>query len=167
MSVSSPGRLEVVRSSPTVVVDAAHNPHGAAATARALDEYYPGRRVGVIAMMADKDVESYLGEMEPVLEEVVVTGMPSDRAMPSEELRGDCWSICWPDRVHRVDDLLSAIDEAAGIAESDDSASRWSLPPLLLPAPFSLLPRRERSWASQTARRGVELLLLVFVTQRI
>ncbi|MGO1858272.1 bifunctional folylpolyglutamate synthase/dihydrofolate synthase [Ancrocorticia populi] len=121
MSVSSPGRLEVVRSSPTVVVDAAHNPHGAAATARALDEYYPGRRVGVIAMMADKDVESYLGEMEPVLEEVVVTGMPSDRAMPSEELEEIARRVFGPDRVHRVDDLLSAIDEAAGIAESDDS----------------------------------------------
>lgn len=121
MSVSSPGRLEVVRSSPTVVVDAAHNPHGAAATARALDEYYPGRRVGVIAMMADKDVEGYLGEMEPALAEVVVTGMPSERAMPSEDLEQIAKRVFGPDRVHREDDLLSAIDLAAGIAEKDDS----------------------------------------------
>lgn len=120
MAVSSPGRLEVVRSSPTVVVDAAHNPHGAAATARAMEEYYPGKRVGVIAMMADKDVEGYLGEVEPVLEEVVVTAMSGDRAMASEDLEAIARRVFGPDRVHREDDLLSAIDMAAGIAESDD-----------------------------------------------
>lgn len=121
MSVSSPGRLEVVRNSPTVVVDAAHNPHGAEATARALQEYFPGRLVGVVAMMADKDVEGFLGELEPVLEEVVVTGMPTDRAMPAEELAEIARDVFGDDRVHVNEDLEGAILDAAALAESDDS----------------------------------------------
>lgn len=121
MAVSSPGRLEVVRNSPTVVIDAAHNPHGAAATARALPEYFPGRLVGVIAMMADKDVEGVLGVLEPVLAEVVVTGMPSERAMPADELAAVARDVFGADRVHLEEDLLSAIDLAAARAESDDS----------------------------------------------
>ena len=72
-------------------------------------------------MMADKDVEGYLGEMEPALAEIVVTGMPSERAMPSEDLEQIAKRVFGPDRVHREDDLLSAIDLAAGIAEKDDS----------------------------------------------
>ena len=56
-AVSSPGRLERVRTSPTILVDAAHNPHGARALATALDEEFAFTRlVGVIAVMADKDV---------------------------------------------------------------------------------------------------------------
>lgn len=121
MSVSSPGRLEVVRNSPTVVVDAAHNPHGAEATARALQEYFPGRLVGVVAMMADKDVEGFLGELEPVLEEVVVTGMSTDRAMPAEELAEIARDVFGDDRVHVNEDLEGAILDAAALAESDDS----------------------------------------------
>lgn len=126
MSVSSPGRLEVVRSSPTVVVDAAHNPHGAEATGRALQEYFPGRLIGVIAMMADKDVEGYLGELEPVLDEVVITGMLTDRAMPAEELAEIAREVFGEERVHLEEDLLLAIDLAAARAESDDTAPMTS-----------------------------------------
>ena len=122
MSVSSPGRLEVVRNSPTIIVDAAHNPHGAQATGRALQEYFPGRLVGVVAMMADKDVEGFLGMLEPVLEEIVVTGMPTSRAMPAEELAEIANDVFGEDRVHLEEDLIQAIDLAATRAESDDTA---------------------------------------------
>jgi dihydrofolate synthase/folylpolyglutamate synthase len=121
MSVSSPGRLEVVRTSPTVVVDAAHNPHGAEATVRALREYYPGRLVAVVAMMADKDVEGFLGEIEPVFSDVVVTGMPTDRAMAPEDLADIARDVFGEDRVHVNEDLEEAILQAADIAEAGDS----------------------------------------------
>ncbi|MDK6372633.1 MULTISPECIES: bifunctional folylpolyglutamate synthase/dihydrofolate synthase [Actinotignum] len=119
MAVTSPGRLEVVRTSPTVLVDAAHNPHGAAHTAAALEEYYPGRRVGVLAMMADKDVEGTLGQFEPVLDAVVVTDMPGERAMDAEELAELAREVFGEDRVRVERDLLAAIDEAAGWAEAE------------------------------------------------
>ena len=38
--VTSPGRLEIIRRSPTIVLDAAHNPHGAEATAAALEDSF-------------------------------------------------------------------------------------------------------------------------------
>ncbi|MGO1590862.1 MAG: bifunctional folylpolyglutamate synthase/dihydrofolate synthase [Ancrocorticia sp.] len=152
MAVSSPGRLEVVRSSPTVVVDAAHNPHGAQATARALDEYYPGRRVGVIAMMADKDVEGYLGQMEPALAELVVTGMPTERAMPSDNLELIARKVFGSDRVHREDDLLAAIDMAAGLAESDDSEPMTS--PIVLVTGSIQLVAETRTLMGQGAPDG-------------
>lgn len=122
MSVSSPGRLEIVRSSPTVVADAAHNPHGAQATADALREYFPGRLVGVVAMMADKDVEGFLGVLEPVLDAVVVTDIASDRAMDADELADIAGGVFGDGRVFVERDLAEAIDRAAGLAESDDGA---------------------------------------------
>ncbi len=122
MAVGSPGRMEVVRTSPTVVVDACHNPHGAVATAKALEECYPGRRVGVVAMMADKDMEGFLGVMEPVFDEVVVTGMPSERAATVQELAGIAREVFGEDRVHAREDLLEAVDLAAARAEIDDEA---------------------------------------------
>lgn len=121
MSVSSPGRLEVVRTSPTIVVDAAHNPHGAEATARALREYYPGHLVAVVAMMADKDVEGFLGELEPTVDAVVVTGMATDRAMDPEDLAAIARDVFGADRVHVNADLEGAILEAVDLAEADDS----------------------------------------------
>lgn len=119
MAVSSPGRLEVVRSSPTIVVDAAHNPHGAQATVEALQEYFPGRLIAVVAMMADKDVEGFLGVLEPAFDQIVVTGMPTDRAMPADELAEIAGDVFGDDRVHLESDLANAIDAAAALAESD------------------------------------------------
>ena len=118
MSVSSPGRLEIIRSSPTVVADAAHNPHGAQATG----EYFPGRLVGVVAMMADKDVEGFLGVLEPVLDAVVITDIASDRAMDADELADIAGGVFGDGRVFVERDLAEAIDRAAGLAESDDGA---------------------------------------------
>ena len=70
--VSSPGRLEVVRRGPTVMLDAAHNPHGAAALVEAIrDSFTFDPLIGVVAMMGDKDAEGFLGELEPVLSQIV------------------------------------------------------------------------------------------------
>ncbi|MDO4888849.1 MAG: cyanophycin synthetase [Actinomycetaceae bacterium] len=122
MSVSSPGRLETVRTSPAVVVDAAHNPHGAEATVQALREYFPGRLVGVVAMMADKDAEGFFGALEPHLEAAVVTGIDSPRAMEAELLGEVASEVFGQDRVEVEHDLLAAIDRAAEIAEADSQA---------------------------------------------
>src|SRR5262249_40409460 len=84
---SSPGRPDILRRSPTVIADAGHNPAGVAVTAQALTESFSFDRViGVVAVMADKDVEGVLEELEPVLSDIIVTTNSSPRAMPAAEL---------------------------------------------------------------------------------
>jgi dihydrofolate synthase/folylpolyglutamate synthase len=116
--VTSPGRLEVVRRSPTIVLDAAHNPHAAAATAEALqDSFTFTPLIGVIGAMADKDHEGVLEALEPVLASVVVTQSATPRALPAEDLAQVARDIFGDDRVHVAPRLADAIDRAATLAE--------------------------------------------------
>ena len=81
-AVTSPGRLERMRNAPTVFIDAAHNPAGAAALAQALQEEFDFRNlVGVVSVMADKDVDGILSAFEPVFDQIVVTHNGSPRAL--------------------------------------------------------------------------------------
>jgi dihydrofolate synthase/folylpolyglutamate synthase len=125
-SVVVPGRLERVRSSPTVFVDAAHNPHGARALAAALDDDFGFRQlVGVIAVMKDKDAKGILQALEPVLHEIVVTTNSSERAMDPEELRELATDVFGIDRVTVVPRLDDALATGLQLAEqdADDSLS--------------------------------------------
>lgn len=118
-AATSPGRLETVRSSPTVLLDAAHNPAGARATAEAVQEAFGFTcLVGVVAAMADKDVQGILEAFEPVFAEVVVTQSASPRAMPVDELAAVAVDVFGPDRVEVTPRLDDAIDTAIGLAEA-------------------------------------------------
>jgi dihydrofolate synthase/folylpolyglutamate synthase len=118
-AVRSPGRLEVVRRSPTVLIDAAHNPGGALATAEAVaEEFAFDHLVGVIAAMRDKDVRGVLEAFEPVLSEVVVTRNSTERAMPVAELAAVAEEVFGPERVTAVARLDDAIEQAIGLAEA-------------------------------------------------
>ncbi|WP_371863130.1 bifunctional tetrahydrofolate synthase/dihydrofolate synthase [Embleya hyalina] len=119
-SVTSPGRLEVVRRSPTVLIDAAHNPAGALATARAMTDSFDFRHlVGVVAVMADKDVRGVLEALEPVLAEVVVTQNSQPRAMPVDELAALAVEVFGADRVDVQPALPDAIEAAVTLAEEE------------------------------------------------
>ena len=114
----SPGRLEVVRTSPTVLVDAAHNPAGVAALVAAVEESFDFvRLVGVVAVLEDKDAENVLAALEPLLAEVVVTRSSSARAIEPEDLAEVAVDIFGTDRVHVADRLDAAIDVAVQLAE--------------------------------------------------
>ena len=118
--VDSPGRLEIVRTSPTVIVDGAHNPAGVEAMVGSLDEAFAFQRVvGVVGVMADKDPEGILSILEPVLDEIVVTAAGNTRAMAPDELGEVAVDVFGEDRVHVVERLDEAIDLAAGLAERD------------------------------------------------
>ncbi|RRD44939.1 bifunctional folylpolyglutamate synthase/dihydrofolate synthase [Buchananella hordeovulneris] len=120
-AASSPGRLEVVRSSPTVIVDGAHNPAGVAALRAALEETFGfSKLVGVFAAMADKDVEPMLAELEPLLESVVVTSLSSGRAMDADELGALAGEVFGPERVTVHCALPEALDAAVTLAEAGD-----------------------------------------------
>ncbi|WP_067461360.1 bifunctional folylpolyglutamate synthase/dihydrofolate synthase [Actinomadura macra] len=115
---ASPGRLEVVRTGPTILLDAAHNPAGMAASVATITESFNFTRlVGVFAAAADKDIAGILDQLEPVLAELVVTRSSSPRSLPPEELAEIAQGILGPDRVHVAERLDDAIDQAIGLAE--------------------------------------------------
>ena len=115
---SSPGRLEVLRRSPTVIADAGHNPAGMAATLQALTESFDFSRViGVIAISEDKDVDGLLAELEPVLSEIVVTSNSSPRSLPAEALAEVAREVFDEDRVLVRDRLDDALEAAVGLAD--------------------------------------------------
>jgi dihydrofolate synthase/folylpolyglutamate synthase len=117
-SVTSPGRLEVVRRSPTVVLDAAHNPAGAQAAAAAVEEAFGFTHlVGVVGASADKDTRGLLEAFEPVLSEVVVTQNSTHRAMDVDELAGIAVEVFGDDRVQVEPRLDDAIEAAITLAE--------------------------------------------------
>ncbi|TDC75773.1 bifunctional folylpolyglutamate synthase/dihydrofolate synthase [Micromonospora sp. KC606] len=118
--VSSPGRLEKVRSAPTILLDGAHNPHGMTATVTALQEEFAfSKLVGVLAVLADKDAAGLLELLEPVLDSIVVTRNSSPRAMPVDELAAMAREVFGPERVQVTDTMPDAIEAAVAEAEVD------------------------------------------------
>jgi dihydrofolate synthase/folylpolyglutamate synthase len=117
-AVTSPGRLERLRSAPTVFIDAAHNPAGAAALAQALQQEFDFRfLVGVISILAGKDVEGILAALEPVFDQVVVTHNGSPRALDVETLAIYAEERFGPDRVVTAATLPDAIESATALVE--------------------------------------------------
>jgi len=118
-SVTAPGRLERVRSSPMILLDAAHNPLGMAATVRALTEEFAFTRlVAVVGVLADKDAAAMLELLEPLVDAVVVTRNTSPRAMPAAQLAALAAEIFDPERVLVEPAMPDAIDVAVTLAEA-------------------------------------------------
>jgi len=116
--VRSPGRLEAVRAAPTVLVDAAHNPHGMAATVAAVGEAFDFRRlVGVVGVLADKDARAMLSVLEPVLDEIVITQNSSPRADPADQLAAVAVEVFGAERVTVEPRLDDALETAVRLAE--------------------------------------------------
>jgi len=119
--MSSPGRLEVVRRSPVVIVDAAHNPAGMAATVAALTEAFAfTEMVAILAVSEDKDVPGILDELEPVASELVVTGNSSPRSADPGKLAEMAGAVFGPDRVRAVPRLDDAIELGVALADEVD-----------------------------------------------
>jgi dihydrofolate synthase/folylpolyglutamate synthase len=118
--VTSPGRMEVVRRSPTVVLDAAHNPAGAQVTAAAVSEVFDFTHlVGVVGPSGDKDVRGLLEAFEPVLSEIVVTRNSTKRAMDVDELAALAVEVFGEDRVQVEPRLDDALEAAITLAEDE------------------------------------------------
>jgi folylpolyglutamate synthase/dihydropteroate synthase len=122
--MSSPGRLEVVRRSPVVIVDAAHNPAGMAATVAALSEAFSFEAlIAVLSISADKDIAGILDELEPVATQIVATRNASGRAMDAEDLADAAQAVFGADRVTVAAHLDEAIEAAVGLADEADADS--------------------------------------------
>jgi folylpolyglutamate synthase/dihydrofolate synthase len=126
-SVTSPGRMEVVRRSPVTIVDAAHNPAGMAATMEAVSEAFSfSSLVCVFAVSEDKDVPGMLDSIEPFADSLVVTRSSSSRSMEVAKLAELAVSVFGPDRVHAAARLDEAIDIAVGLADEVSSEEATS-----------------------------------------
>ena len=123
--VHFPGRLELVRRSPPVVLDAAHNPHGARAAAEGITEAFAFTPlIGVIAVMTDKDARGILEVFEEIMNHVVITRVAStSRGMPAEALGEVAAEVFGASRVTVVPRLDDAIDRAVALAEEDGVGS--------------------------------------------
>ena len=118
--VTSPGRLEVVRRSPTVLVDAAHNPAGMRALRSALSDAFTFTKlVGLVAIFSDKEPLEMLEILEPALDHVVVTRNTSPRSIPPRQLGEIAAEIFGEDRVTVEESMPDAIDAAVALAEED------------------------------------------------
>ncbi|MEY4418496.1 MAG: hypothetical protein RIQ88_934, partial [Actinomycetota bacterium] len=108
--VSSPGRLQVISKRPTVLLDAAHNPHGARSLAKALDESFGlPEAVGILSILADKDARGLLSALEPVLTEVILTQSSSSRATDLATLLPVAIDIFGEDRIQTAASLAEAL----------------------------------------------------------
>lgn len=112
-NVQSPGRCEVLHRDPTIIIDAAHNPHGAKALTETIQsEFTFDEVIGIFAAMGDKDVEGALVELEKVMDSVIVTQNSSPRSMSVADVEAIASKIFGADRVFSAETLEAAIDKA-------------------------------------------------------
>ncbi|MFB9309718.1 dihydrofolate synthase/folylpolyglutamate synthase [Agromyces hippuratus] len=112
-AVTSPGRLQMVGTEPPVLVDAAHNPHGARALVAALDEYFDfDEVVAVVGVLRDKDAEGIVTALDGAVERFNITTSSSERSIPVDELALAAVGWSNEDKVYQYDDLLDALDDA-------------------------------------------------------
>lgn len=112
-NATSPGRCEIIMRNPTVIIDAAHNPHGAQSLRKTMkDEFDFDTIIAVIAPMGDKDVDGILEELEDVVSHVIVSRNSSHRAAPLSELKSQAASIFGSDRVTAIESLSEALSTA-------------------------------------------------------
>ena len=112
-AATSPGRFEIVHREPTVILDAAHNPHGAKTLANTLQEEFTfGRVIAVVGIFADKDADGIFDEIKDVIDGVIVTQSSSPRAMPAHELAKLARKYIEAERIFIEPDLRTAIEKA-------------------------------------------------------
>ncbi|MBT1673634.1 bifunctional folylpolyglutamate synthase/dihydrofolate synthase [Curtobacterium flaccumfaciens] len=119
---TSPGRLQPIATDPTVVVDAAHNPHGAKALAEALPVAFPSEHVvGVVGILGDKDARGFVRALKDTVATFVVTQPPGERALDADEFARVVVDEVGEDRVVVEPSLASALQEARSLADEADA----------------------------------------------
>lgn len=112
-NVTSPGRCEIVHRDPTIILDAAHNPHGAKAIAETIQSEFTFDDVtGIVALMADKDALGILQALEPIMNQIIVTTNSAARSMSVGDLEALAIQVFGADRVFAQPTLADAIVKA-------------------------------------------------------
>lgn len=116
-NATSPGRLQLIGTDPTVFVDAAHNPHGARALAAAMTEYFDFAEITVVlAVLGDKDAHGIVTELAPIADQFYVTRSQSDRAIPVDDLARLVAGVVGDGAITRFEDFEHAVLAARGWA---------------------------------------------------
>jgi len=119
-----PGRFELLEAGDgkQVLLDAAHNPAKCEALARAVRQYFPGRKVLlVVGVLADKEAPAMLPPLLALADRVWTTTPESPRQMPAAELAGLCVRAGFPaERVAAADPPAAAVQQALGAAGEAD-----------------------------------------------
>ncbi len=124
INATSPGRCEIIMRNPTVIIDAAHNPHGAQSLKKTIsDEFDFESIIGVVAPMGDKDVDGILEELESVIGRLIVSKNSSHRAAELSELKSIADGIFGNDRVTAIESLQEALVKAIEQAKLDNGVS--------------------------------------------
>jgi dihydrofolate synthase/folylpolyglutamate synthase len=96
-----------------VIIDAAHNPHGAKSLRRTIEsEFDFDSIIGIVAPMGDKDISGILEEFEAIMTSVIITRNSSHRAAPIDELATEAREIFGEDRVLTKNSIQEALDSA-------------------------------------------------------
>ena len=125
-ATSSPGRLELVRSAPSILVDAGHNPEGIRVSAEAIKESFGFTRlVLMVGILREKDAEAMLYTMREeygdMVEDLCITQSSSPRAIPAGELANLAMNAGWPEEdIHVTEDLEDAVEWSVGRAEAGE-----------------------------------------------
>lgn len=120
-AVTSPGRLEVVRRRPLVVLDGAHNPHAAAALAATLpDDFLYDEATLVVSILKDKDIKAILGNLLPLANRVIFTSSDSPRSASPEDLREAAAGVLTVAEVEVREPIEEAVDYAVSTAGAQD-----------------------------------------------
>jgi dihydrofolate synthase/folylpolyglutamate synthase len=126
-SATSPGRCEILLRNPTVIIDAAHNPHGANSLRRTIEsEFDFASVIGIVAIMGDKDTSGILEHFESIMTTVIITRNSSHRGAQIEELAASAREVFGEHRVLTKDSLHSAIDAAITQAKFENEMNEKS-----------------------------------------
>ena len=121
-TVTSPGRLQLIGIEPSVLVDAAHNPHGAQALGRALmDSFAFDSITAIVGVLADKDDRGIIEALDPIVDRFIVTRSDSVRAVAADDLAETVTAVAGPDRVRIEPELAVALAEARDEAGPNDA----------------------------------------------
>ncbi len=143
----SPGRLDLAATGPTILVDAAHNPHGAASLASALDRYFDASEIGVvIATLEDKDTRGILTHLLPKSERFFATQVESERALAADDLAAEVARAGAGDRVDAYESVEEALEEAREWATADEGRMVLVAGSVIL-AGEALVAIDDRGWA--------------------
>ena len=113
--VTSPGRLQVIAQNPRVILDAAHNPHGARSLGEALvTSFGAPHAVAVLSVLNDKDARELLSALDESIHDFVITQSSSVRALPAAELGELATEIFGAERVTVAEDFRDALAIAQG-----------------------------------------------------
>lgn len=144
--LTSPGRLQLIGNDPVVYVDAAHNPHGAEALARAVTESFAFGELALVAgALSDKDAGGVLAALAPIADTIFLAPVASPRSLVEAQLSELTASIERDGITEVAGSLAEALDAARSWAEQAEGRAVLVAGSVLL-AGEAILHARDEGW---------------------